>query len=211
MSSGDGSAMFCHASWDGAAKLSMPAASPASNSEKMTCAFSESHLVMLGHIDEPNWILRALTDVQKHENQHFLELLKTRMHYVGYAELAAAVSNAGGLGTANEPSNLHHLPLWTYVVFLFKCEITNSCNFLVYFRMFTCFLVYSCLSSAGFGHACAVPLPKDSKRCNAFPPWRYTWYLCIHINYYILLYILYIHTILNYHHYYILFVNIQRV
>ena len=42
---------------------------------------------------------------------------KLRMHYVGYAEMAAAVSNAGGLGTlASHPMALHmgsllHLPM----------------------------------------------------------------------------------------------------
>jgi hypothetical protein len=66
MSSGDGSAMICHAWWDGAAKLSMPAA-PASSAEKKICALPipASYQVTSGHIDEPNQILRELTDVQK--------------------------------------------------------------------------------------------------------------------------------------------------
>lgn len=37
----------------------------------------------------------AVTVVMKESSRH----LVLRMHYVGYAELAAAVSNAGGLGT----------------------------------------------------------------------------------------------------------------
>lgn len=32
-----------------------------------------------------------------------------RMHYVGYAELAAAVSNAGGLGTARRDWSFPHM------------------------------------------------------------------------------------------------------
>ena len=71
------------------------------------------------------------------ENQHpkLLDLLKAhenafespeileapRMHYVGYAELAAAVSNGGGLGTANELSNCitFHYELFINYVYLF--------------------------------------------------------------------------------------------
>ena len=146
---------------------------------KRSQPFKEHHAFCFLSVMNENQHPKLLDLLKAHENAfESPEILEApRMHYVGYAELAAAVSNGGGLGTANELSNLHHFPLWTIYklcISIYRiCETTNSCNFLDYSCMFTYFLVYSCLSSAGFGHACAMPLPKDSKRYNVFPLWCY--------------------------------------